>query len=180
MWKCKHCNQNFNFSRATDKANHSRHCDKNPKKLESYKNIKIKLNERIDNNLGKLTDFIVKCYTCNVEVSVKERENKFPTKDKYFCSRNCANSTGGKAKSKKYHYDEVAHYTTVCFRYHEKKCIVCNEEKIVAVHHNDHNHNNNDPKNLIPLCPTHHQYVHSRYVDEVQPIIDKYVKNKWA
>ena len=35
---------------------------------------------------------------------------------------------------------------------------------------------NNDPANLIPLCPTHHSYVHSRYKDEIQPIIDKFVE----
>lgn len=55
--------------------------------------------------------------------------------------------------------------------------MVDGENKIVAVHHYDHNHDNNDPKNLVPLCPTHHSYVHSRYVDEVQPAIDEYVKN---
>jgi len=55
--------------------------------------------------------------------------------------------------------------------------LVDGENKIVAVHHYDHNHDNNDPKNLVPLCPTHHSYVHSRYVDEVQPAIDEYVKN---
>ena len=37
MWKCQHCNQEFNFERSSEKANHSRWCDKNPKK-EFYKN----------------------------------------------------------------------------------------------------------------------------------------------
>ena len=54
---------------------------------------------------------------------------------------------------------------------------MCGEEKIVAVHHYDHDHTNNDIANLVPLCPTHHQYVHSRYIDEVQPFIDAYVKD---
>ncbi len=27
----------------------------------------------------------------------------------------------------------------------------------------DENHENNDPQNLVPLCPTHHAYWHSRY-----------------
>ena len=55
-----------------------------------------------------------------------------------------------------------------------KRSVVCGEDKIVAVHHYDHNHENNDPKNLIPLCPTHHAYVHSRYANEVLPYIEKY------
>jgi len=67
-------------------------------------------------------------------------------------------------------------YRTTCWNYHQQKCIVCGEEKIVAVHHVNENHNDNRPENLVPLCPTHHQYVHSRYKEEVQPIIDDYVK----
>lgn len=66
-------------------------------------------------------------------------------------------------------------YRTTCFKHHGKKCIVCGEEKIVTVHHINENHSDNRPENLIPLCPTHHQYVHSRYKNEVQPYIDKFL-----
>lgn len=69
-------------------------------------------------------------------------------------------------------------YQLICFANHKKECIVCGENKIVAVHHADHNHNNNDPENLIPMCPTHHQYVHSQYRSEVQPVIDKYINDR--
>ena len=68
-------------------------------------------------------------------------------------------------------------YQTTCWLYHGKKCLVCDEEKIVTVHHVNENHSDNRPENLVPLCPTHHQYVHSRYRSEVQPIIEEYVKN---
>ena len=67
-------------------------------------------------------------------------------------------------------------YRSTCWVHHEKKCIVCDEEKIVAVHHVNENREDNRPENLVPLCPTHHQYVHSRYRDEVQPLIDEYLK----
>ena len=53
---------------------------------------------------------------------------------------------------------------------------MCEESKIVAAHHVNENKKDNRPENLVPLCPTHHQYVHSRYKDEVQPIIDAYLK----
>lgn len=68
-------------------------------------------------------------------------------------------------------------YRTTCWHYHTKKCVVCNEEKIVEVHHYNHNHSDNRPENLVPLCPTHHQYLHSRYADEIKNIVDSYVKN---
>ena len=66
-------------------------------------------------------------------------------------------------------------YQSTCFLYHGKKCLVCNEEKIVAAHHVNKDHTDNRIENLVPLCPTHHQYIHSRYVSEVQPIIDNYL-----
>ena len=69
-------------------------------------------------------------------------------------------------------------YQTTCFEYHEKKCVVCGEDKIVVVHHLDHNRKNNDPSNLIPMCPTHHQYWHSRYKNLVEDIVLNYI-NKW-
>jgi hypothetical protein len=55
---------------------------------------------------------------------------------------------------------------------------VCGERKIVAVHHANGNHNDNRPENLIPICPTHHAYVHSRYAAEVLPIIEEY-REQW-
>ncbi|NBP01950.1 MAG: hypothetical protein EBU90_17835 [Proteobacteria bacterium] len=68
-------------------------------------------------------------------------------------------------------------YRSTCFNAHEKKCLICGEEKIVAVHHLNENHDDNRAENLIPLCPTHHQYVHSRYADDVLPIIKSYIEN---
>lgn len=89
------------------------------------------------------------------------------------CSHGCSNTHFRSGENNGNYKGE--HYRTVCFDTHEKKCIVCGEDKIVAVHHYDENHNNNDIYNLIPLCPTHHQYVHSKYKDLVQPIIDVWV-----
>ena len=58
----------------------------------------------------------------------------------------------------------------------KKKCVCCSEKVIVAVHHFDHDRLNNDPRNLVPLCPTHHQYVHSRHAHLVLPKIRDYVR----
>jgi hypothetical protein len=37
MWKCKYCNKEFDFKTASEKANHSRWCDLNPKRAEYEK-----------------------------------------------------------------------------------------------------------------------------------------------
>jgi hypothetical protein len=68
-------------------------------------------------------------------------------------------------------------YRLICFQTHGKKCLICDEDKIVAAHHVNEDHTDNRPENIVPLCPTHHQYVHSRFRCEVQPIIDQYLQS---
>lgn len=93
------------------------------------------------------------------------------------CSYSCSNTHFRSGDNNPNWKDDS--YRTTCFHHHEKKCVVCGEEKIVTVHHFDENHNNNSPENLIPLCPTHHQYIHSKYKDEVYGIVLEY-KNKFV
>lgn len=88
------------------------------------------------------------------------------------CSYSCSNIHFKTVRNK----DKRLGYQALCFRYHDKKCLVCGEEKIVAAHHVNENHDDNRPENLVPLCPTHHQYIHSRYKNEVQPIVEAYVE----
>lgn len=179
MWTCKHCKNNFEFDSLSDKANHSRWCEKNPKK-ENTESLKLAQSLSVEKRLGPIQEFEVSCETCSKLFMIKERAKKFPSKEKYFCSRSCANSLGGKAKSEKYRINEPKHYVAIAWKYHDKVCCVCDENKIVAVHHYDENHDNNDPKNLVPLCPTHHQYMHSRYKIEIQDKVQKYINDKWA
>lgn len=91
------------------------------------------------------------------------------------CSRSCANTYFKRGENNGNWSGNV--YQTICWQYHKKECVVCKEDKIVAVHHMNENHNDNRPENLVPLCPTHHQYFHSRYKNEVIDIVTKYVYN---
>jgi hypothetical protein len=90
------------------------------------------------------------------------------------CSYSCANTLFRSGKNNP-NYNEQK-YRNLCFDNHGKKCIVCGEEKIVAVHHINEDHSDNRVDNLVPLCPTHHQYVHSRHKDEILPYIQEFVK----
>ena len=47
---------------------------------------------KINKKLGDNTVFIVKCHNCNKEFEIIEREHQHPKKEKYYCSRSCANS----------------------------------------------------------------------------------------
>ena len=180
MWTCKHCKNEFSFETISEKANHSRWCDHNPK-MESYRREnRNRIVDFHEKRYGDVVPFQVTCQTCSGEFTVMERSELFPRKPAYFCSRACANSVGGQAKSDKYHTDETANYTTVCYRHHDRKCCVCGFDKIVQVHHVDHNHNNNDPKNLVPLCPNHHSMWHSRFRVDIEDKVLEYINIRWA
>jgi len=107
------------------------------------------------------------CEVCNSPI-------KDYRKSKGTCSHSCSNKLFKHLRNKPTKYKN---YATICWYYHKKECIVCKEDKIVAVHHYNKDHNDNRPENLVPLCPTHHQYVHSKYKCDVIEIINDYVKN---
>ena len=177
MWKCKYCGEEFTFKRTTEKANHTRWCKSNPMFQEFKEKNSLRAKQTADSKFGKLKKFKVLCSTCSTQFEVQEREHLHPSKQRYFCSRKCSNSVGGTAKALKHHPDEKAHYKTVLRRHHKHQCIVCGFDKIIDAHHVDMDHNNNDPNNLVPLCPNHHRLVHSRWQEEVQPHIDQYIKS---
>lgn len=174
MWTCKHCKAGFSFGTTSEKANHSRWCSKNPKSKDTT-GLKIASRKVYDRKLGKLIDYSMNCQECENSFVVVEREKKHPEREKYFCGRSCANATGGKAKSANLIASGDAHYRVICFKHHSKSCVVCQEKNIVAVHHYDGDHSNNDPRNLVPMCPTHHQYWHSKYKSVVENIVHRYV-----
>lgn len=69
-------------------------------------------------------------------------------------------------------------YRIIAFSAHGEKCILCNEDLLLHVHHIDGDRNNNSPENIIPLCPTHHAYCHDIelwYI--VKECIEDYIKN---
>ena len=98
------------------------------------------------------------------------------------CSRSCSNTqyrsgtNNGNWKHPDERSDWDVRYRTRCFSYHEKKCVVCGETNIVAVHHMDGDHANETPENLIPLCPTHHAYWHSRFRHLIEEKVLQYIE----
>lgn len=61
-----------------------------------YQKKGIKLSEesiqkRSETNSKKWSIFEVSCYECNQKIGIKERNTDSPKKERYFCSRSCAN-----------------------------------------------------------------------------------------
>jgi hypothetical protein len=78
------------------------------------------------------------CAVCGGPVKLKEATT---------CSHSCSNKHFRRGPSNGSW--EGKNYRTICFHHHEKKCVVCGEDKIVEVHHLDEDHKNDDPKNLV-------------------------------
>lgn len=112
-----------------------------------------------DRSYYRRTELVTKiCKCCEKEFKVKN--NKYTAKQQT-CSKSCyAKHFRGRNAN---HYSEgKSIYRQLCFDKFGKKCLMCNEVEIIEVHHIDRNRNNNEANNLVPLCPTHHKYAHTK------------------
>ena len=135
-----------------------------------YKTLQSQKNERI---FGPVLIHIKTCERCGNEFNWEGREHTKAYKQAKFCNRSCANNR------QQWWNNNATHYKTIAMQHYKHECVVCGFDKIVAVHHIDENHFNNDPKNLIPLCPNHHEMVHSKWKNEIIPFITEW-QDKWA
>lgn len=62
---------------------------------------------RSDKKYGEYKKFKVKCFKCGKNFDVVEREKLFPKKEKYYCSRGCANSKIWDEEDKKKKSDAI-------------------------------------------------------------------------
>lgn len=130
-------------------------------------NLDISHFRKTGGGINKKYEFVEKeCPVCKVKFTTQNGHRD----EKFTCSNSCAN----KFFPRRWKDTDITNYTTICFRHHKKECVVCGEKNIVAVHHFDENDKNNNPENLIPMCPTHHQYWHSRFKFLVEEKVTNY------
>lgn len=166
------CEQKANFITSSNK----RCCSKTFRECPGYRKKLAKGNDTAKGCFKKGYHKITKlcCLKCKKEISktqIKKHLNAcfnriqkecpicktiikdlmpYQAKHITFCSRECSD------ESKR----NGSNYRFICFSYFEKKCLICEESNVIDVHHLDGNRDNNLPSNLIPLCPTHHMYLH--------------------
>lgn len=91
MKVCKYCNKEIEGSHSVY-ANHVRWCDKNKTNGDKGGNkiseAKKKYYEDVN---GSLKVYEVECFRCKKITTIEEPSNKYPIKEKYFCSRRCSN-----------------------------------------------------------------------------------------
>lgn len=113
---------------------------------------------------------LIECPVCGIEFEQRRSRT---------CSKKCGADykmlNGFKLKAV-----EATKYQTIAFKSHERRCIVCGERKVLEVHHYNGNHDDDSPENLVPMCPTHHRYMHSKYRYQIETKVDFYVAERWG
>lgn len=138
---------------------------------EQFRLKQLAKNDRL---FGPIKDHTKNCIICDKEYVYTGRQYTKQYEASKFCSRSCANNRRDWWK------DNATSYTTIAFHNWKRECILCGFDKIVEVHHLDEDRTNNEPRNLVPLCPNHHQMVHSKWRNEVIAQIELIVEKKWG
>jgi len=89
--KCKICGLEFDNHGLY--ANHMRWKHKDDQYYIDFKDTMSLATKNVYiKKFGNFQEFDVKCANCGKIFKIKERSKKFPEKEKYYCSRGCANS----------------------------------------------------------------------------------------
>lgn len=129
---------------------------------------------KYDRNFGPILQHVKYCERCKIEFVYEGRQKTKAYEKAKFCSRSCANNR------QDWWNDNATGYRTIALQHWDCKCAVCGFDKVVAIHHIDLDHSNNTPTNLIPLCPNHHEMCHSKWKDEMLPLIETAVRKHWG
>lgn len=122
---------------------------------------------QLNRDKKKYIEITKTCPVCN-KVFVTRNH---PKKEGTTCSKSCA-ATWFKTGDTNPNWKGKS-YRNAAFKKYGHKCFVCDETKVLDVHHLDGNHNNNSVENILPMCPTHHRYLHSKYKQEIETKINE-------
>lgn len=95
---------------------------------------------------------IVKCKRCNRDK---------PMHAKGLCI-GCYNSVFHIDKVKADNWKKLYGIDSTVYLEITKSCVLCGFDKVVDLHHLDHDHSNISRENLVGLCPNHHKMLHHR------------------
>ena len=109
------------------------------------------------------------------------------SKNANFCSQSCSASFNNSAKKigfsawrRKHAIVATPTYADVCLQYWPAVCAICGWELCIEIHHIDRDRKNNDPQNLIPLCPNHHKLTQKRaFRAWIDVEVDELIKKKF-
>ena len=113
----------------------------------------------------------IKCLTCGRDVYRTNRQFRHSKSGNFFCNRSCSASWKNSLRVGKKHPNWKGGgytYRSILSRDKTAKaCVLCgtDDKRVLAVHHIDHDHNNNVLANLAWLCHNCHHLVHHDNVE---------------
>lgn len=108
----------------------------------------------------------VSCFICGKEIYRSPRMISRVKNGKWFCSKSCQtiwrNGVYVEEKSARFVNGESAYRRILIRSGKERVCLICkiNNERVLSVHHVDHDRENNKIGNLVWLCFNCHFLVH--------------------
>lgn len=140
------------------------------KEFLSSNNIDI---SHFSNNGKPIVDYVIKtCPQCLKEFQVKNN-NKYSKQ--ITCSHQCSNNYFKQATKS---IVSTEQYALRAKKAGMNECCICGESNVLDIHHIDSNRDNNDFSNLVPLCPTHHAYIHRGKLDLIIDKLSFYLDNR--
>jgi hypothetical protein len=73
---------------------------------------------------------------------------------------------------------EAKSYPIIAKRAGLTSCCICGESEVIDIHHLDEDKHNNELSNLVPLCPTHHAYLHRGKSDLIFSKLIEYLDSR--
>jgi hypothetical protein len=118
------------------------------------------------------------CANCGevFKVSIRDKGEQKKITCSHYCSSNYKEFKEKRVLAKLGH--EAKSYPKVAKRYGLNSCCICGEDQVVDIHHLDEDRDNNDISNLVPLCPTHHAYMHRFKSDLIFDRLIEYLDNR--
>lgn len=157
--KCVQCNTHFYAKPFWIKRGYGRYCSLACK----YK--------------GTMKGKTVECFICKKK-SYKQKKQLVRSKSgKFFCSKSCQTKWRNQEfvgpKHANWKNGSDAYRSVLARNKIKKSCTLCGnkDERILAVHHVDRNHQNNAVSNLAWLCHNCHHLVHHDNVEKYRFII---------
>jgi hypothetical protein len=117
---------------------------------------------------GKLKEHHGKgyCRRCYIKYSWKPKKvickrckKERPMHAKGLCT-GCYQFVFQTEKIKEANYQRRLNIDSKTYKKVTAKCVICGFDKVVDLHHIDHNTKNNSENNLVGLCPNHHKMIH--------------------
>lgn len=133
-------------------------------------------------NCGKIKDHHSKgmCFNCYRKLLWKPKPivckhcKKERPHQAFGLCRSCHPKLTRYEKIKEFNYVKYHNIPLELYKEITKACMVCGFDKIINLHHLDHNRKNNTKNNLIGLCPNHHKMIHDyRFSQEIVGILMK-------